>query len=131
MIRVQREPIDLGKELDADQSAAIARNVAQFDAWLEGRFAQQDVGLEVPILALDDRGSVVWGYIDVLVETADELWIVDHKSDHADDRGSRFAEHLPQLTAYADAVRQARPDKPVRGVAVHWITYGEVSLLEL
>ncbi|MFN2251460.1 MAG: UvrD-helicase domain-containing protein [Anaerolineae bacterium] len=124
-----------GAVLNEEQQAAVAANVAQFDQWLKAVLltsaADSSVEHEVPVLALDESGSVVWGYIDVLVETPDGYWIVDHKSDHTDDRRARFEEHYPQLMAYADAVRSARPDKPVRGVAVHWITYGEVTRLEL
>ena len=81
---------------------------------------------EVPILFLDEKGSVVNGFIDLLVETEQGFWIIDHKSDRVEDPEEKFNHYLPQLRCYAKAVAKARPDKPVLGVAINWIVRGEV-----
>ena len=107
----------------------LEKGAADFARWLEGRFKPERVLREVPLLGLDDRGSVVSGVLDLLVETAGGYWILDHKSDMVDDRAARFGTYLPQLRSYADLVRKAFPGKPVLGVGIHWISYGMVSLL--
>lgn len=118
-----------GVRLDKVPAIRLERAVAGFDRWLTGRFKPLRVAREVPLLGLDGRGSVVSGVLDLLVETVDGYWILDHKSDLADDRAARFEAYLPQLRGYADLVRNAFPGRPVLGVGIHWISYGKVHLL--
>ena len=83
---------------------------------------------------LDDCGSVVHGFADLIVETADALWVVDHKSDKVATPAlleERFQTYYPQLSCYVDALRQARSDKPVKGFLLNWVCYGDVSLVEV
>ncbi len=80
----------------------------------------------MPILFLDEKGSVVNGFIDLLVETEQGFWIIDHKSDRVEDPEEKFNNHLPQLRCYAEVVAKARPDNPVLGGAINWIVRGEV-----
>ncbi len=116
-------------EVTEQQLEAIYMSIAAFDRWLEESLSPVQVRKEVPILALNGSGSVMSGYVDLLVETAEGCWIIDHKSDVSDDLDAKFAYYLPQLTCYAEAVRKACPNKPVLGVAVNWVTYGKVILL--
>ncbi|HEX7548546.1 MAG TPA: UvrD-helicase domain-containing protein, partial [Candidatus Methylomirabilis sp.] len=102
---------------------------ADFERWLAGHFQPISVRRELPLLGVDRQGSVVSGVLDLLVETAEGYWILDHKSDVTDDRAARFEAYLPQLRCYADLIRKAFPGKPVLGVAIHWISYGKVNLL--
>jgi len=39
--------------------------------------------------------------------------------------------YQPQLECYADAVAAAYTDKPVKGVAINWVSYGEVYWMAL
>ncbi len=117
-----------GKKLDEKTFNCLSKATADFDRWLEDKFHPLRVLREVPLLGMDDRGSVVSGVLDLLVESAEGYWIIDHKSDIVDDRGARFGTYLPQLQAYAGLVRKAFPGKPVLGVGIHWISYGTVSL---
>jgi hypothetical protein len=64
-----------------------------------------------------------------LVETAAGFWIIDHKSDQTENLALRFARYLPQLECYAEAITAARPDKPVLGVGINWLSSGSVSIL--
>lgn len=105
--------------------------MAGFDAWLEQTLRPVAVSSEVPLLVLDDAGSVVSGMVDMLVETADGFWIIDYKSDCTDDLNGRFACYLPQLRCYADSVARARGDKPVLGLVVNWVSYGMISILDI
>ena len=116
-----------GRPLDETIQKAITRAVRDFDQWVEDNWNPVSVERELPFISLDTNGSVVNGVMDLLVETEAGFWIIDHKSDQIDDLGARFAVYLPQLNTYANAVRQARPDKPVLGVGINWIGRGEVS----
>jgi ATP-dependent exoDNAse (exonuclease V) beta subunit len=89
------------------------------------------VGREVPLLGLDTNCSVVSGAVDVLVTNAQGYWVVDYKSDRTDDQDARFQIYLPQLLAYAEALRKNESTPPVCGVAVFWITSGEITRMPL
>jgi ATP-dependent helicase/nuclease subunit A len=118
-----------GVTLSAGDRKAIARAAQAFNGWLKTNFSPVAVHREMPVLGLDARGSVVSGCIDVLVETETGFWILDHKSDAADGLEEGFRYYLPQLLCYAEVVAKARPDKPVLGVAVHWIMRGCVTTM--
>jgi ATP-dependent helicase/nuclease subunit A len=135
------EVMDGSRELDVIQRAAgfpftteqfddLQSRVQAFNAWLSERFQPESVRHEAPILVMDEKGSVITGFIDLLVETTEGYWIIDHKSDQVDDRDERFAEHLPQLFCYRDALLRINPDKPVMGIGINWVSYGQMTLLE-
>jgi ATP-dependent exoDNAse (exonuclease V) beta subunit len=111
-----------------DQFAELQSQVEKFDAWTQKYLKPKNVQKEVSILALDAKGSVINGFIDLLVETDDGFWIIDHKSDRTEDYALRFSEHLPQLLTYHDAVSKTQTDKPVIGVGINWIYQGKVAL---
>jgi len=107
---------------------AVSKAVVEFDAWFRNRFSPIDIAREVPMLALNSEGSVVSGAIDLFVETDKGLWIIDHKTDASEDLELLFARYQPQLRAYSDAVRMARPDKKILGMGINWIRYGKVMM---
>lgn len=115
-------------EFSQEQEQAVRVQVTAFNHWLGHNFAPIDLGFEVPFLLQNEVGSVISGIIDLVVETAQGFWIIDHKSDQVEDRPARFAEYLPQLQAYAEALCRTRPDKPVLGIGINWVTPGEVML---
>ncbi|MCH8328265.1 MAG: PD-(D/E)XK nuclease family protein, partial [Candidatus Marinimicrobia bacterium] len=115
-----------GHSFDEVTREAIARSVQSFDQWMEQTWSPLSLDRELPFVSLDLHGTVVNGVMDLLVETKAGFWIIDHKSAQTDDLELRFATYLPQLVTYAEAVRQARPDKPVLGVGVNWISEGNV-----
>lgn len=112
-----------------DQFLAIQSHVELFNRHLITTFGLATLRHEVAVLAKDDSGSVINGLIDLLVETAEEFWIIDHKSDTTDDRQSQFHHHLPQLRLYQQVLEKVRQDKPVAGVGINWIRYGEITVL--
>lgn len=117
--------------LTEEQITAISTVVAAFDAWLAQELAPVGLESEIPIMTLDENGTVVTGTADMFVETADGFWVIDHKSDQTDDFNNRFLHYLPQLRCYAAALGSAQSCKPVRGVAVNWISCGVISLAPL
>ena len=118
-----------GVTIDKKGWSRLESAAVDFERWLAGRFQPISVRRELPLLGVNRQGSVVSGVLDLLVETAEGYWILDHKSDVTEDRAARFEAYLPQLRCYADLIRKAFPGKPVLGVAIHWISYGKVNLL--
>ena len=118
----------VGYPLSAEQWNVLQEAVGGFEVWLREIFTPLSVFREVPVLYQNGQGSVVSGVVDLLVEEAGGFWIIDHKSDVTDDPDARFSMYIPQLKCYQEAVRKARPEKPVLGVGIHWITTGTVAL---
>jgi len=100
----------------------IQTQVLHFEEYSKSNLHAINIKCEVPILSKTEQDSVVSGSIDLLVETDDGYWIIDHKSDAAED----FEQHYGQLEAYA---KFTKLDKPLFGVGINWIRYGEISLL--
>ena len=121
---LERLPDITGVPVPAEGLAEIAHAVQAFEGWLGRRFAGAVVLREWPLLALDEHGTVVSGTADLIVQTHDSVWIIDHKSDRIEDSRQAFRVYQPQLEAYAQAL--AGEGKPVRGIAIHWIRLGEV-----
>ena len=118
-----------GYQFSDDELRSITNAAALFEGWVANTLKPLHIGREIPVLALNSSGSVINGSIDLLVETATGFWVIDHKSDQTYDLELRFAKYLPQLNCYVDALTAARPDKPLLGVGVNWISKGSVSLL--
>lgn len=118
-----------GLPLDQETLRAIGEAVSAFERWLTERFAPLSLRRELPILGLDENGSVVSGTVDLLVETSRGYWILDHKTDAAEDAAARFSVYRPQLACYANVIGKAFPEKPVLGTGIHWISTATVSLL--
>jgi ATP-dependent exoDNAse (exonuclease V) beta subunit len=97
-----------------------------FMACLQAHFQPTSLHWEVPITAGNHKGSVIGGTVDLLVETADGFWIVDHKSDEPQDIAETFHHYLPQLQCYAQALSEGF-GYDVRGVAIHWACLGIIS----
>ncbi len=82
---------------------------------------------EVPIQETRADGSETNAIIDCLAEGREGYLILDHKSGACPDPEARFAGYLPQLATYADLV-SSRGGKPVRQIAIHWMSEGVVSV---
>ncbi len=68
-------------------------------------------------------GSVVRGFMDVVLEFEGRLWVLDYKSDSLPEYGPRFIErhvaehHRLQAQVYAMAIQRWRPGRELGGVA--------------
>jgi len=116
--------------IDETTFVSLKRQIDDFNGWLTSRLEPEACYREVPFLYLNEQGSCVNGFIDLLVETSEGFWILDHKSDQNDNLEERFGHHYPQLQCYAQAVATLRPDKPVLGVGINWVSYGKATLAE-
>ncbi len=121
-----RLPTITGVAADAEAMAQVTQAVARFEAWLTKCFARQAVLREWPVLAIDAKGSVVSGTADLVVHTAEGLWIIDHKSDQVEDPAQAFAIYAPQLAAYAAALEVE--GQRVLGVGVNCVRRGVVMI---
>jgi len=69
---------------------------------------------------------VINGLVDLVVETEEGCWIIDHKSDQIDDSTAAFGKYKAQLKAYEDSLKNT--GKNILGVAIHWIRQGDVIM---
>lgn len=124
--QIQSLAIRADATIDGPVAERIAASVARFKRWLEERFTIQRIDRELPLLGLDANGSVVSGTADLVIETRDGIWIIDHKSDRIDDSAAGFQHYLPQLDAYAAVV--SGTGKNVQGVGINWVRRAEIAL---
>lgn len=127
--RLHQLPAITGVAVAPKVLAQIAVAVQAFETWLRDHLRYESVLREWPLLALDNRGTVVSGTADLIVQTSTGIWIIDHKSDRVDDPLQAFLAYQPQLEAYAGAV--ATDSRPLAGIAIHWIRRGELVLQPL
>jgi len=115
-----------GVAAEAAEVEKIAAAVQRFEAWLARRFAGATLRREWPVLCLDEAGTVVSGTIDLVVETSEGVWILDHKSDAVEDPLRGYGQYERQLEAYALAI--ARSGASIAGTGIHWTRRGEIVL---
>lgn len=115
--------------VDEAGCSQVVEQINRFESFIAERFAATHVAREVPLLAMDEKGSVISGTADLLIETTDGAWIIDHKSDQVDDPVIAFAGYLQQLLAYQHAVEQA--GSRVCGYGINWIRRGEAMLMQI
>lgn len=109
---------------------AISKQVAALRQWASA-LGCPDLMLELPIQTTHPDGTETFGVLDVVAVGAKGVLIIDHKTGRAADPELRFITYWPQLSAYADALALVFPDKPVLGVAIHWMEEGTISLMPL
>ncbi len=112
-------------KLTEDVFVQLQEQVRTFKSYNESDLEVVDIQCEIPILSKTALGSTVSGSIDLLVETTDGYWIIDHKSDRVEDFTEQFIHHFPQLESYA---KYTKLNKPLLGLGVNWIRYGKLSL---
>jgi ATP-dependent exoDNAse (exonuclease V) beta subunit len=117
----------LGADLIDEDWGKILGMVEGFMSSLQEHFQPVALHWEVPITSRNRDGSVIGGTIDLLVETKDGFWIVDHKSDEPENLEETYNHYLPQLTCYAQALIEGMKFK-LNGVAIHWACLGTISL---
>ncbi len=120
----------LETKLSTEVLNQVVTQVDEFEKYAKEHLAIENIQCEVPILGNTTEGSIVSGSIDLLLETKDGYWIIDHKSDQVEDEGftAQFIHHYPQLMAY---VKYTKLDKPILGVGINWIRYGMISLKDI
>jgi len=121
-----RARLSTASGLDPATLDAIAAQSSAMRDWLAAQgYTRLHHELPLQITALD--GSQINGVIDCLAEGPEGYAIIDHKSGPCPDPDTRFATYLPQLRAYAAAVEQCMPGKPVRLLGINWMNEGRLS----
>ncbi len=115
-----------GVELSDDDRTSIAKSVASFEQWMTDRFSATAVHRELPLLGVEENGSVVSGTADLVLETEDGVWIIDHKSDQVDEPEEAFNHYRSQLACYSSLLQSMGHN--VLGIGIHWIRRGVVVL---
>ena len=105
----------------------IEAQAALLTAWLSER-GYDRLHFELPLQERAADGSETNAIVDCLAEGPFGVLIIDHKSGACPDPEARFATYLPQLTAYADLVRQNWPEKRLDGIAINWMSAGTLSV---
>ena len=116
-----------GVEMEAPSLERTGVAVARFEEWHRRRLGTESVMREWPVLAVDENGSVLSGEADLVLQTPEGVWVLDHKSDRVDDLSATFQRYLPQLEAYATALREE--GRRVAGIGINLIRRGEVALM--
>ena len=130
VLAVRPEMADRLKAATGLTDTAITQIAAQARAltgWLAGQ-GYETLHFELPLQETAANGSEVNAIVDCLAEGPQGLLIIDHKSGPCPDPAARFAKYQPQLAAYAAIVRRHWPDKPLRGIAIHWMSEGTLSV---
>ena len=106
--------------MDVQEAAEVAR---RFRGFLDQRFPDARVAVEVPVSRVLDDGRVLRGWIDVLLETEAGFVVIDHKSSPRPraEWPAEVAKYAGQLLLY----RQALP-RPTIATFVHLPVGGAV-----
>ncbi len=106
------------------QKKTLQKAVSAFETWCRDTLGAVELHKEVPVTYQNADGILVSGFIDLLVETEDGYWIIDHKTHQPDDPDKEFWQYWPQLEAYRLGI-----EKEVLGMGVHWVGNGLVTIL--
>jgi len=113
--------------LDDTTLALVAERAAALKAWLAAD-GYTDLLCEIPLLGRTKEGAEIPGMIDLLAVGPRGCLLIDHKTGGA---GEGFGLYWPQLSAYADLVRNVFPTYELNGVAVLWVDHGRLDFLDL
>jgi ATP-dependent exoDNAse (exonuclease V) beta subunit len=116
-----------GGDIDYTLLDQVGRAIQSFESWLKTGLQAKRILREWPVLGMASDGAVISGLADLVVETPDGVWVIDHKSDRVTDTAAAFHTYLAQLDCYAAILEAA--GQPVAGVGINWIRRGEVMLL--
>jgi ATP-dependent exoDNAse (exonuclease V) beta subunit len=109
-----------------DDWEKIVKMAESFMQCIEDHFKPTSLHWEVPVISKNRDNSIITGTIDLLVETADGYWIIDHKSEEPQNLEDAFNHYLPQLQCYGEALSQGMNLK-VNGLVIHWAWLGCIS----
>jgi ATP-dependent exoDNAse (exonuclease V) beta subunit (contains helicase and exonuclease domains) len=102
----QRIMKNWGVEMAVDSSEIVAagqRLIVYMDQHYHGYRAFK----EWPMSMRNEKGQLIQGWIDLLLETPDGYVIIDHKDYPGQDAEDRVKKYAPQLRVYKDAVEKA------------------------
>jgi ATP-dependent exoDNAse (exonuclease V) beta subunit len=113
--------------LDDTTLELVTERAAALKAWLAAD-GYTDLLCEIPLLGRTKEGAEIPGMVDLLAVGPKGCLLIDHKTGGA---GEGFGLYWPQLSAYADLVRDVFPTYGLNGVAVFWVDHGRLDFLNL
>ncbi|PKM31590.1 MAG: hypothetical protein CVV07_00300 [Gammaproteobacteria bacterium HGW-Gammaproteobacteria-11] len=116
-----------GIDMPDEVTELIVASISNFERCIAERFAIKATHRELPLLGIDDSGSVISGTADLVLQTDAGMWIIDHKSDLIENPNRAFDRYRPQLEGYASLL--ASMGHMVQGVGINWIRRGEIVFL--
>jgi ATP-dependent exoDNAse (exonuclease V) beta subunit len=113
------------------QAQGLAQNISvqdvveminRFSSKIQNLFAPTSILVETPFRQFNSEGQQTVGYIDLLLETGDDLVIIDHKSfmGGSADWPTKALSYSGQLAAYSCA----RRDLPIASTWIHFAAAG-------
>ncbi len=126
-----RLPLILGNAVTIEECDEIMRSVNSLRCYLQNTLVPLTFKCEEPFVWMNARGTVISGSIDLLIETKDGFWVMDHKSDQVKeiDLQTLVAWYHPQLQAYCEALVELYPNKPVLGIMINWSGLGKLTII--
>lgn len=110
------------KELQQEWKEQCRAHLTALEQSLRTQMGLVQAHCEYPVLALNQQGQTLSGIIDLLAETEEGYWVIDHKTDSEKDADK----HWTQIRAYASCLKL---EKPVLGVAINWTQHGTLETL--
>ena len=111
-----------GYDFSDGQKLLLQQSVTAFEQWCTVTFGEHTQHKEIPVTYQSDEGTIVSGFIDLLIETDAGYWIIDHKTHKADDPDQEFCEHVQQLQAYKKGIEQQGDNNIVLGLGcIGWL----------
>lgn len=118
-----------GHAITDGQATAIAASNEAMMGWLRENAGATKFTPEVPFSVKAGDGSVCTGLIDLLVETPEGYWVIDHKTDRATGEDVIFDHYWSQLQAYRDALQEL--GHTVVGVGLNLVNEGKLLLARM
>jgi ATP-dependent helicase/nuclease subunit A len=115
-----------GQTITDEHVAAIASSHEAMTNWLCDNVGATKFTPEVPFSATAEDDSVCTGIIDLLVDTPEGYWVIDHKTDRATGEDAIFEHYWHQLRAYRDALEGL--GHKVAGVGLNLVIEGKLIL---
>jgi ATP-dependent helicase/nuclease subunit A len=116
-----------GYAITEAQAGAIAASHEAMMGWLRGNLSASEIMPEVPFSVSTGDGVVCTGLIDLLIDTPNGYWVIDHKTDRAIGEESIFGHYWPQLLAYREALEGL--GLIVAGVGLNLVNEGKMLLV--
>jgi ATP-dependent helicase/nuclease subunit A len=115
----------IDKAIDPDDLMAAEERLRDF---ISKKYSGARTFREWPISFRNDKGQVMQGWIDVLLELPDGYVIIDHKSYPGPDSEEHAKQYAPQLEVYRLAIEKATGKKVIETL-IHMPIVGKVFRL--
>ena len=100
----------------------------RLNGFLDEKYPGGKAFREWPMFMKNDKGQVIQGWIDMLIETKEGYVIIDHKDYPGTDVLERAEKYNPQLLAYKEAVEKST-GRPVVDILLHFPISGFILKL--